>query len=483
MSMNFKLPLFSFLLLFIFLSSGVFASTNTTYNQEFTSNASGIVLASYQYCASLGWSNSCYGNTGCVNISIYNPSDTCYLAIFTASEWQNSYQTAFEYFSNNWFSYEINNNRFLEYELSGNNTGLFSFTYIYKTILQEQISSSAGITNGKVIYIPNVSYDRKLIAQIEVWMDTGPYHRNFYMDFFNYTEISTPIVTSCTPTISKTTCDQQNFSRYVTTDGCDFTYKSCPIGTTCEQLTPQVNVAPPLIENYTSCDTKTIFGYYVKCSAICYKDFYGTWHSLDTNCPIGCREYVCEGQTTGIWPNWIVPPQVYTTNNPNSITIPSWTIACINSTDGMTNNIVVDNIGNNTTEGELILTHNPDFTCPNTTYNCFNANCNPVVCYKIPSNNTTINNPTNITSTSYGFQFNAYFNIPNLSLIVAFITSLIVSMIVFFSIKQKSIESFIIPFMAILAFFSLPNIEFFPSWFLILQATGIGLLIFFKARG
>lgn len=148
-----------------------------------------------------------------------------------------------------------------------------------------------------------------------------------------------------------TTCDTTDPTHrtYKTnTDNCHLTYGACPVGSLCSQLTPQFNVSTDLVENYTSCQIVTNGGLRYNCFNICFK---GT--VLFSNCvEDGCKQ--CPDSEGGITYN---SEYGFFTNtwysNQATVSVPSYTIACINSSTGTVVDIIDQN-GNSTTEVELL---------------------------------------------------------------------------------------------------------------------------------
>lgn len=107
--------------------------------------------------------------------------------------------------------------------------------------------------------------------------------------------------------------------------------------------------------------------------------------------------------------------------------------------------------------------------CTNTTTICYNSYCNIVAC-------------TTNSVQSWGNSFNQSMGTPIATNIVAFVLALGISLVIFLKSKTKRLETFIIPFLSILGFFSLPGIEFFPWWFLLVEVLLVVMMVFFKVR-
>lgn len=234
-----------------------------------------------------------------------------------------------------------------------------------------------------------------------------------------------------------TKCDQTDYSgrSYLIYNGCSITSGQCPLNTKCSQITPQAGITTPLIENFVDCSMCWSLNSVVGEKLI--------W----TNCPNNpeCR---CTG-------SGLCKANSFTTNIssvPFSVT--EWTIGCYDPY-GQKVLWIVNSTGQNTTEDEIIN----------------------------KSLNQTTPTPTLPNSiTSLGAWINTGLATPYGSEIIAFITALFFSVVLFFKIESKNIESFVVPFIAVLGGFSLPGVEFFPLWIWLVLTIFTGVLIFWKAK-
>lgn len=278
-----------------------------------------------------------------------------------------------------------------------------------------------------------------------------------------------------------TVCDLSDSSNriYNTYDGCNLTQASCPSGSVCSQLTPQTNVSSNLVEDYVSCEIVTILGFHMRCSNVCVPESYFAsvlGYDYDTPLYSTCTDPSCRhclinhGNYTGInIQKW------YT--NQTSVSVPSYTIACINTTTGRAVTII-DQIGNTTNEIELltrsgnsIVAADINGTCANTSTMCFIEGCNVVPCS---------NPPTDDSLTALSSWINNSFGTSFATPLISFITSACVSMYIFIKVQDKKMETFIVPFLLILGGFA--YITFFPLWLLLLMTIFTGVLIFWKAK-
>lgn len=235
-----------------------------------------------------------------------------------------------------------------------------------------------------------------------------------------------------------TVCDiyDSNNRIYQTYDGCNVTYGSCPSGSVCSQLTPQINVSTSLVEDYVSCEIVTGFGFHVNCFNIC---FGASDIPVFSNCiDAGCKHCtIGNGNYTGYNINkW------YT--NQTSVSVPSYTIACIDTTTGSAVKII-DNLGLETNETDLLTKAGnsvsespPTGTCTNSTTLCYDSVCNIVPC-GAPS----------YTTNAFGWaslQFGSLFGMGSVAFIdtdiamFALFLSLLTSMsiVIYLSMKTKS---------------------------------------------
>jgi hypothetical protein len=291
-----------------------------------------------------------------------------------------------------------------------------------------------------------------------------------YMADFSENENASAGCDAGNETIGTTCVASDSLHRiYVTNDGCNLDYEYCPSGSMCSQLTPQFNVTTALVEDYVSCQIRTGFGFVMNCFNICFG-------SSDTPIFSNCIDAECkhctidQGNYTGYNINkW------YT--NQTSVSVPSYTIACINTTTGRAV-FIIDNLGNTTNETEILTRAGnsvwevaPDGTCVNTSTLCFDSICNIVECAYTPTDDslTALSSWVN-NSLGTSFAIN----------LLSMITSAIFSMFIFIKVKNKQLETFIVPFLLILGGFAL--ISFFPLWLLLLMTVFTGVMIFWKSK-
>lgn len=265
--------------------------------------------------------------------------------------------------------------------------------------------------------------------------------------------------------------DQDTF---YTNDGCNYTLTDCPAGAYCVQLTPQVNVTSDLYENYTSCQIVTNTGWHVNCWSICFGDYVVWSNCVEEQCKV-CGDpeengLVCIGNDCGYFTD------TYYTNQ-TSVTVPSWTVAC-----GYSNGtrLYYNETGEETTITDILTRAGNSVTnittiageCVNTSSTCYDSNCQVVACYTGSDDVVGLKN-----------WINDSFNSSAGSLILAMIISCGIALYVFFKTGAEKMESFIVPFILVLGFFALPGIEFFPSWFLLLEVFIVAVFVFFKVKG
>lgn len=302
-----------------------------------------------------------------------------------------------------------------------------------------------------------------------------------YSDYISYLDLAvngTSNSSACgniTGFINGTVCyeNDANHMVYYYNDGCNINFSICPTNSICSQLTPQMNVTSELVENYVSCEIVTTLGFRVQCFNICFP---GRDDPVFSNCvDDGCKHCsINAGNYTGYnIQTWIT--------NQTSVSVPSYTIACIDRDTGRAVQII-NNTGQNTTEEELLTTAGNNITlippsglvnasegCVNTSSVCYDSYCNIVDC------------PPNSFS-SLGAWINQGMGSPYATELISAIIAAGFGMFFFMQSKEKRIEAFAIPFISVLIIFSLPGIEFFPSWMLILVGATDIFLIYRMAR-
>jgi len=276
---------------------------------------------------------------------------------------------------------------------------------------------------------------------------------------------------------SGTTCADANIYR-TNTDGCHVIYESCPSGTLCTAFTPVINATTDigLVENWTGCSIKTAGGAIIPCSNVCYNSvlLYSNCQGY-ANAPSECMQ--CPDSNGGFYVNSTYG--FYTKNwysNQTTFSASGNTIGCFNPTTSTYDNIIntlgnatdeigiLTHAGNNVTEATTV-----NNVCVNTSTSCYDASCNPVTCY---SGNDAVQ--------STRAWFNAGLGTPFGADIISLISSGIISIWLFIVSKEKKIEVIMGVFLLVAGVFSF--IGFLTSWFLVLEAGMIFVLIFWKVR-
>ena len=319
-------------------------------------------------------------------------------------------------------------------------------------------------------------------------------------NFMPYMVVNFTLLNNCTTEIIGTYCDPIELAQYgstrviVTTP--DYTCLNdksylCPSGSLCTQITPQVNITTPLIENFTDC-SKCFYVYALA-------GILGNPPLLKTNCPNNpeCNPGISSNGSayfsSCLWgplnPLLVTCPGVFTT--PSTTTPASfeqYTAGCYDPTIGWVP-IAIDQNGNQTTINDLTISifgnnttlATPQLTnCPNSTTSCYivnNSVCVPVTC----TPTTGYSGPNSITS--LGAAVNSQLGTPYGTSVISFMASAALGMFIFIKTKGKKLEAFIVPFFLVMGGFSMPGVEFFPIWIFLVMVVFSGVLIFWKARG
>lgn len=204
----------------------------------------------------------------------------------------------------------------------------------------------------------------------------------------NWTLVENTSYSDCTfPTYNGTYCI--GATSYTTVSGCTNTTDTCVAGTFCQQLTPQMNVTNDLIENYTECKLYYKIGGWTPCSNLCWRG-----NVLWSNCwDYPSNSSGCQQCPYNQYPYYSSSEGVHTKtwySNQSTVSVPSWTIACINSTnmgvqyvidaDGANTTVIglLTQAGNNVTEGVDI----GGSACYNTSTTCYETGtCNTIACF------------------------------------------------------------------------------------------------------
>ena len=153
-----------------------------------------------------------------------------------------------------------------------------------------------------------------------------------------------------------TTCDDADSNNQIyqtKIDDCTLKEGSCPSGSICNQLTPQINVSSSLIEDYISCQIVLRSGARVNCLNICpSQTLCGLTGYCDTPLFSNCVDSSCKHCTinNGNYTGYNVVK--YTTDT-GIFSVPSWTIKCADASTGETVKIV-DQYGNDSSEIEIL---------------------------------------------------------------------------------------------------------------------------------
>jgi hypothetical protein len=304
-----------------------------------------------------------------------------------------------------------------------------------------------------------------------------------------YVEVDFSASNDCNTSVIGTYCDvsDPSFRGIITTP--DYTclndkYYTCPIGSRCTQITPQVNITTPLIENFTDCS---------KCFFVYTSNIWGLNPVLlYTNCPNNpeCNPGPNSICLSGTNPVLFTCPGVFIT--PTDVVPASanyYTAGCFDPGLGWVP-IVIDQNGNQTTINNLTITifgNNTNLTspvmnsCPNSTSSCYivnNSVCVPVVC--TPTSGAAPSDSINSAAGGLAGMFGSLFGIADVSVSLA-VFSLFISIgvgIVLMYYTRNSAQggnTFIFGTLAPLIMFAVMG--WFPGWILILLLVAGAFLV------
>lgn len=272
-----------------------------------------------------------------------------------------------------------------------------------------------------------------------------------------------------------------DLNTFYTNDGCNYTTTDCPTGSYCVQLTPQMNVTSDLYENYSSCQIQTVGGWHMNCFVACFGDYVVWSNCIDERCEVCpadrensglvCIENDAGGEDCGYFTDTYYTNQSY-------ISVPSWTVACgfpngtiatVIDEDGETSNItdILTRAGNTIVNATVIAG-----AIQNTTDTCYDASGNVIECY---SGSEGVAGLKNWLNAGMGSAFG--------SDIVALIVSSVCAVLVFINVKKDDKDPALLfgTFMVVASIFSFVGL--LTMWFLVLEVTLIGVMIFWKAKG
>lgn len=253
-----------------------------------------------------------------------------------------------------------------------------------------------------------------------------------------------------------------DYNTYYTSDGCNYVTNDCPTGSLCTQVTPQVNVTTDLIENYTDCQVfiggaLAPTSQKINCINVCFGDTVVYSTCYDDGCKF-CGDN--NGGWTlssayGYWTN------TYTTDSP-TVSVPQYTVACINSTTGATVQ-VIDNLGNNTTIVDLLQQsgNNVTFIEPN----------DDAVISQSDEGTAGLKDWLNAgMGSSYGSD------------IIALIVAGVCAILVFINVREQDKSSSIMfgTFLLVASVFAFVGL--LTPWFLMMELLLIGVVIFWKTK-
>lgn len=279
-----------------------------------------------------------------------------------------------------------------------------------------------------------------------------------------------------------TVCDANDgLHRSYTTNknNCEVTSGSCPIDTICSQLTPQINVSTDLVENLTDCQVWVVGvnSFKMNCFNICFgtQVIYSTCYASECKkCPDSTGAITINNQNGHYTKTWY--------SNQATVSVPSYTISCINLTTGAAVDIIDQN-GNSTTEVELL-------TRAGNTVTASESNASAAITQDTQSLNYLTSNPANYIAMSIG----GIFSITNLgtaqnisSILLSFVIS--IALVMMIAVKGKGglesntmMNGFLISMLGMLAMFTL--MSWFPAWlficimiigaYLIARQSGVG---------
>lgn len=273
-----------------------------------------------------------------------------------------------------------------------------------------------------------------------------------------------------------TTCaDSSNYRTNL--DNCHVTLGSCPSGTLCTAFTPVINATPDigLVENWTGCSLRIASGANIPCTSVCYNNYllYSNCQGYTTDPE--CLQ--CPDANGGFYRNSVYG--YYTKgwySNQSTFSASGNTIGCFNPITSVYDEII-NTIGNITTEIGILTQAGNNITevttinnqCLNTSTVCYDASCNPVSCY---IGNDSIQVARQWVNARLGTPFGAD--------LVSLIASGIISIWIFINSKEKKIEVLLAPFLLIASACSF--IGFLTTWFLVLNAGLLFVLIFWKVK-
>jgi hypothetical protein len=304
-----------------------------------------------------------------------------------------------------------------------------------------------------------------------------------------YIKITFTTSNNCNTSIIGTYCDVYDPTHRGIITTIDYTcendkYYLCPENSLCTQITPQVNITTPLIENFTDCS---------KCSYVFTSNIWGLNPVLLwTNCPNNpeCNPGPNSVCLSGTNPIIFTCPGVFITPTD---TVPAsayeYTAGCFDPALGWVP-IVIDQNGNQTTINNLTITifgNNTNLTspvmnsCPNSTSSCYivnNSVCVPVTC--TPSSGAAPSDSINSAAGGLAGLFGSLFGIADVSVSLA-VFSLFISIgvgIVLMYYTRNSAQggnTFIFGTLAPLIMFAVMG--WFPGWILILLLVAGAFLV------
>lgn len=245
---------------------------------------------------------------------------------------------------------------------------------------------------------------------------------------------------------------------YYTNDGCNYTLTDCPTDSYCVQLTPQMNVTSDLYENYTSCQIVTTLGLRVNCYNLCF------WGTVVSSSCVEEQCKVCPDEQGGfsIGSTYGFYTDTYYTNQ-SSVSVPSWTVACGYSNGTIAQ--VINETGDNTTVTEILTRAGNNITevapagtdSPPASADAGTAGLNDWLDAGMGS--------------SYGSD------------IISLIVAAACAILLFINLKDsdKGTTIFFGTFMLVASICSFIGI--LTPWFLVLEITTVGVMIFWKAKG
>lgn len=315
--------------------------------------------------------------------------------------------------------------------------------------------------------------------------------------FAPYVEVMFTTAGNCSTAIIGSYCDLTDPTNRTILTTPDYSCENdllyiCPSGTRCSQITPQVNITTPLIENFTDCS---------KCFYT-YSSVLGLFPVLlKTNCPSNPECNPGIANISGIYYSnclsgsqspiiYTCPGVFITANDSTPADFYNYTAGCYDSTLGRVP-IVIDEIGNQTTINNLTIRIFGDSTnltnsrlnnCPNSTTSCYvlvNSTCQPAVC-EPTTGSATSSDTTGSAAGQFAGLFGTMFGITDSSVALAvfsFFISLGIGFVLMYYTRNspQGGNTFIFGTLAPLVMFAIMG--WFPAWIIVILLVAAAFLV------